>query len=48
MLKIISPSHCFQPPTPEAFSPLLTPDVVRRIELIEKYCGHGRDNTIDF
>ena len=30
MLKIVSPSHCFQPPTPEVFSPLPTPEVARR------------------
>ena len=33
MLKIVSPSHCFQPPTPEVFSPLPTPNVARRSSL---------------
>ena len=32
-LKIVSPSHCFQPLTPEVFSPLPTPDVARRSSL---------------
>ena len=31
--KIVSPSHYLQPPTPEVFVPLPTPDVARRSSL---------------
>ncbi|KAK4587433.1 hypothetical protein RGQ29_024224 [Quercus rubra] len=38
MLKIVSPSHCFQPPTPKVFSLLLTLDVARRLSIITNLC----------